>query len=68
MNDKEILKYAKNLIIANLNQYEEKDPSGVLSAIYNIENDKTNMSLLKNIETNINLLQKAKEIIKKGGK
>ena len=65
MNDKQIVKYCKNLILANLHQYAEQNPGIILNEIYNIEDDETNEVLLAHCKGVKELLEKCIKILEK---
>ncbi len=60
MNDEQIVKYVKEIIISNLSNYHIKD--AILVAT-----DETNELLLEHINGLIKLFEKAKEILEKKG-
>jgi hypothetical protein len=63
MNDKQIVEYCKNLIEANLNQYAGENPALILNELYELDNDKTNKTLLEHCKGVIALLEKCIKIL-----
>ena len=63
MNDKQIVEYCRKLIKANLHQYSEENPALILSTVYDLDNDKTNKTLLEHCKGVKELLEKCIEIL-----
>ncbi len=62
MNDEQIVKYVKDMIINNLAQKDYWEE------IFIIKDDKSNKILISHIDGLIELFTKAEEILEKGGK